>query len=594
MKQTPQVCMRLVLGGLICMSAWYSSAAQLSKEVHPRRNTLRVGFWTLWHDREVQLNPLGAASFRICETCTPIPLSQSATVHAASGDTLTITTSKHGAQTKRLFVSGTIKISAHGEEETHRAPMSIAVRNGILSISLRLPVESYVEQVVSSESGPDDTLESLKALAVVVRSYALHEQHGHPDYDVCDSTHCQLLHWHGVPQRRAAAHRAALQTAGETLWFKNQRATTYFTKDCAGQSAAVQDVWQRSPLKPYLAGQSDAYCARTPSQQWDSDLSHAELTAALAQHGLVAPGWKRLQVDRRAASGRAITVRADSRVITAEDLRIAVGESLGWNHIQSNWFEISQLGDHLHFRGRGSGHGVGLCQKGAGVMASQGRSKTEILGQYFPGAYAADEPTGKRWITLTGSGFILETLDASDSTFLPEMARARAEATQRSGLNANSPIAIRAFASPSEFRDSTLAPGWMAAFAESDWIATQPLRVLASRHLLAQTMRHEFLHALIEDRAALNAPLWLREGLVEVWSSDSAPQSTFGHEQTSIKLESLDAALREARSETQSQTAHRDAAIYTQRVLDQFGRDRVLSWLRSGVPAEALFRIGQR
>ena len=78
----------------------------------------------------------------------------------------------------------------------------------------------------------------MKALAIVVRSFALHEAHGHTDYDLCDSTHCQLLHWGSNGGRAAAAHAATLATAGETLWFHGQRALAYFGKDCGGRTAS--------------------------------------------------------------------------------------------------------------------------------------------------------------------------------------------------------------------------------------------------------------------------------------------------------------------------------------------------------------------
>ena len=67
--------------------------------------------------------------------------------------------------------------------------------------------------------------------------------------------------------------------------------------------------------------------------------------------------------------------------------------------------------------------------------------------------------------------------------------------------NASAPFTVRAFPSTSAFRHATLAPGWVAAFTEGNWIATQPLRTLAARQLLADTMRHEFLHALVEREA---------------------------------------------------------------------------------------------
>lgn len=557
------------------------------------RNSLRVGFWTLWHHREVQVAPAGAAGFRTCEHCAITPLREPAEVRADDNGNLRLTTGTAAIHADTLILNGAIRITGHGASEVMHFPISFRARNRVLVMAVDLPLESYVEQVVASESGPADTLESLKALAIAVRTFALHEPHGHPDYDVCDSTHCQLLHWQGVAQRRAAAHIAALHTAGETLWFQNRRALAYFNKDCGGQSAAVTDVWPRAAPSPYLASRTDAYCSRTPSQQWAAELTRAELTTALARRGLVAPGWQHLAVERRSESGRVISVRLDRTVISSEDFRIAVGEALGWNRVQSNWFEVSERGDRFYFHGRGSGHGVGLCQKGAAVMGAQGRSATEILAQYFPGAHAADEATGKTWTTLKGDGYMLETLDSSDAAaFLPELNRARGEASQRSGLNFVAPITVRIYASTPGFRDATLAPGWVAAFTEGNWIATQPLRILAQRHLLADTLRHEFLHALVESEAGAGTSLWLREGLVEVWTSEPARQSALGQRHPVLKLDSLDGVLRNARNEAESQTAHHDAAIYAAQLLDRYGRERVLGWLRSGVPAGVLPSLG--
>ena len=79
-------------------------------------------------------------------------------------------------------------------------------------------------------------------------------------------------------------------------------------------------------------------------------------------------------------------------------------------------------------------------------------------------------------------------------------------------------VTVRAFPSTEAFREATLAPGWVAAFTEGQWIGAQPLRTLSARHLLEPTMRHEFLHALLENETGAKSPLWLREGLVEVWS----------------------------------------------------------------------------
>jgi stage II sporulation protein D len=555
-------------------------------------STLRVGMWTLWHDREVILKPTGhdrKITLRSCAQCATLSRPQSVTVRAL-GDALTLTGSGSKGNATHLWLTGAVTLAAHGESVTLQNPVEITARAGVLVITVSLPVESYVERVVTSESGPSDSHQSLQALAIVARTFALHESHGHADYDLCDSTHCQLLHWSGNPGRQRAAHAATLATAGETLWFHAARALAYFNKDCGGRTASPTEIWPRTHAVSYLPSQPDRYCTNSDSREWASDLTRTELSAALASAGVAAPGWQHLTVDRRGESGRAVTLRLDATLISAEAFQLAVGQALGWSRIPSTWFEVSPQGDHFLFHGRGWGHGVGLCQKGAAAMASQDRTTHQILQQYFPGAQPADEATGRAWQSLKASGFTLESLDATDSAYLPQLSRAYAEASQRSGLNAPTPFTLRAFTTTPAFRDATLAQGWVAAFTEGDWIATQPLRTLAARHLLDTTMRHEFLHALIEHEAGPAAPLWLREGLVETWSepvtrSAAAP---------AIKLNAIDAALAHTSSEPESEAAHRAAAWYASRMLDRYSRVKVLEWLRSGIPAGVLTTLGQR
>jgi stage II sporulation protein D len=483
-----------------------------------------------------------------------------------------------------------VTLTAHGETVTLQNPVTIVARAGVLVIAITLPVESYVERVVASESGPADSQQSLQALAIVVRTFALHEPHGHTDYDLCDSTHCQLLHWGENPSRQPAAHAATLATAGETLWFHGARALAYFNKDCGGRTASPAEIWPRAHAVPYLPSQADRYCTAADSREWASELTRAELSAALASAGVAAPGWQHLTVDRRGESGRAVTLRLDATQVSAESFQLAVGQALGWSKIPSTWFEVSQQGDRFFFHGRGWGHGVGLCQKGAAAMAAQGLSMHRILEQYFPGAQPADEVTGRTWQSFNGDGFILQSLDAADAAYLPQLARARAEASQRSGMNRAQPITVRAFASTPAFRDATLAPGWVAAFTEGDWIATQPLRTLAARHLLDQTILHEFLHALVEHEAGPQAPLWLREGLVEAWSdrSNTTPAAP------TLTIDAVDAALAHSSTESESEAAHRAAGFYVARLIDRYGRATVLEWLRSGIPASVLAVLGQR
>jgi stage II sporulation protein D len=556
--------------------------------------------WTLWHDREVTLSPAGPDQkliLRTCAGCAALAFNELANVRA-EGDALALTVSDRKTNPARIWLAGPVTLTAHGEAVTQRDPVEIAARAGVLVIVVTMPVESYVERVVASESGGGDSAESLKALAIVVRSFALHESHGHADYDLCDSTHCQLLHWGGNGERGAEGHVATLATAGETLWFHGQRALAYFGKDCGGRTASPAEIWPHAKPASYLPAQPDQFCTLDGGREWASEIARAELTGALAAHGLAAPGWQNITVARRGESGRVVTLRLDKTEVGADEFRLAVGESLGWNKIPSTWFEVSRQGDGFAFHGRGWGHGVGLCQKGAATMAQQGRSAGEILQQYFPGTQAADEASGREWTKFAGDGFVLESLEAGDAAYLPQLSRARAEATENSGLHATASFKVRAFSSTQAFRQATLAPGWVAAFTEGDWIGTQPLRTLAARQLLQDTMRHEFLHALVEQQAGPRAPLWLREGLVEVWSEASAGANLINSAKSEaapkLSPEAVDDVLAHAATEADSAAAHRAAEWYVAQLLTRYGRAQVLEWLKSGIHAGVVATLGQR
>src|SRR5271157_543839 len=587
------------------------------------RSTIRVGLWTLWHDKEATITPVAisqksGAALRPCETCRARPLGTIVVRVKDAGLTWTEHNGRVHSSTV-LLLTGSYRLAAHGESLTLAYPLRITAPPGALLLAATLPVERYVELAVAAESGAADSPESRKALAVAARSFALQPSHGHTAFDVCDSTHCQWVHWRSTTE----AHAAALATAGEVLWLHGSRAAAYFHQNCGGRTASAGEVWPAKAASNHAArgaliSRPDPFCQRAGSSEWSATLSRAELTQALAAAGLAAPGWKSLTVAQRGESGRATMLLVGSTQVLAEHFRLAVGRALGWNRIRSNWFEVAAQGDGFLFHGRGSGHGVGLCQAGAAQMAQEGRGYREILAQYFPGSTVAEKTIGAAWQMLAGQGFNLETSEAADAAYIPALARALAEAQSRSGLNPRAAIAVRAYRSTPAFRDATLAPGWVAAFTEGDLIALQPLRVLKARKLLANTLRHEFLHALVEEQATAQTPLWLREGLVEVWSGGAQssdprtefPAPSFCHPErpqaqqggvegpascisaervgTKKTLESIDQKLAHAANEAESEAAHRAAGWCARQLLDRYGRAQVLEWLRTGVPQSAL------
>jgi stage II sporulation protein D len=305
----------------------------------------------------------------------------------------------------------------------------------------------------------------------------------------------------------------------------------------------------------------------------------------------VRPGWATLTVARRGESGRAATLLAGSTEISAEDFRLAVGRTMGWGHVLSTWFELVQQGDRFAFHGRGSGHGVGLCQVGSAAMAAQGHDAAQILEEYFPGTTVADEATGQSWQSFVGKGLTVQSLVAKDAEQMPIVNSALADAESRAGFEPVGMITVRSYRTTEAFREGTLAPGWVAAFTEGNAITTQPLGTLSQRKLLLPTLRHEFLHVILEQHSAPATPLWLREGLVEILA-DSPEQKNPGPT-PAIPLEQVDRVLSYSNTEAESVAAHRAAGWYAARLVGWYGKAQVMAWLQSGLPPSAMTALAQ-
>src|SRR6185436_10760873 len=173
---------------------------------------------------------------------------------------------------------------------------------------------------------------------------------------------------------------------------------SYFGASCGGATANIRDLWGVTPAL-YLRGVRDEYCDAGPHAKWTDSISRVDLLRALQSDSRTDVGNRLDQVliSKRDETGRAefITIEGEHRkVVRGWDFKIIVGRVLGWNVLKSSRFEVAQTGSTFVFRGRGFGHGLGLCQEGAHVMALRGVSYQRILEKYFPGTRVGKDLAG--------------------------------------------------------------------------------------------------------------------------------------------------------------------------------------------------------
>jgi stage II sporulation protein D len=488
-----------------------------------------------------------------------------------------------------LRLSGVYQMNASGEPPIHGDfPIQIRASDGRLLITASMPMEEYIAGVLAGEAGNFKSDEALKAMAVAARTYAMHfgSRHALEGFEFCDSTHCQDLLIAGINPR---LRKIAESTAGEVLWYDGEPAATYYFANCGGTTEDGHYILGNDEARaPYLTQHSDRYCIRDGGSQWHSEVSTRELQTALADDGINIPGRLRsVSVLHRTSSGRVEFVRvmgSENMTVSALVFRSAVGRHIGWDRLKSNWYDVSDHGDRIVFHGRGSGHGVGLCQIGAEVMGEEGHSYREILAFYYPGTRLGTAARGTPWQQLANEDIqLLTTRPDRDRSLLPIATRLLHESEESTGFVYRSTLRLKVYATVADFRNSTGEPGWVAASTRGRTVQLQPPDVLRDAGTLESTLHHELLHILIDSYARTGTPQWFREGLVLYLSSPSGGAARGGGFEDVALLEKT---LRAPQSEEELRQAYTEARARVAHLAQQHGKDALLEWVQNGLPAE--------
>lgn len=335
------------------------------------------------------------------------------------------------------------------ETQTFRGSLRLLADGGKIWAINDLPVEDYLESVISSEMSAQSSLPLLMAHAVISRSWLMSQidgntapntqaSHGdafirwydhtdHTLFDVCADDHCQR--YQGITKETSPNVAEAIRrTRGELLTYGDEICDARFSKCCGGAMEEFQYCWDDTP-KPYLKGIGDTPEETIPdltveenARQWilsspKSFCNTADkriLSQVLNDYDQETTDFYRWRVSytqeelsklvekklgaglgtitdmrplKRGTSGRICELR-----ITGTKKTIVVGKeleirrALSESHLYSSAFVVEKQGDTFTLIGAGWGHGVGLCQIGAAVMGDKGYAYDEILRHYYPGA----------------------------------------------------------------------------------------------------------------------------------------------------------------------------------------------------------------
>ena len=306
-------------------------------------------------------------------------------------------------------------------------------------------VEDYLLSVISSEMKASAGLEFLKAHAVISRSWVMaqveHRQShvsrtpepscpvsepvegageyikwfdhdDHTLFDVCADDHCQR--YQGLTMAVGDTVRKAVdQTWGLVLTSEGKICDARFSKCCGGRMELFSTCWEDKDY-PYLqplpdtadcVEGGDVFCDTKDEKilsqvlndydletkdfyRWTTEYSRTDVSELVRRRSGIDFGTIRDLVPiERGPSGRLkrLKVVGDKKTMVIGK-ELIIRRWLSESHLKSSAFDIKWVGDRLVLDGSGWGHGVGLCQIGAAVMAAKGYTFDRILLHYYPGS----------------------------------------------------------------------------------------------------------------------------------------------------------------------------------------------------------------
>ena len=262
-------------------------------------------------------------------------------------------------------------------------------KTGRLFAINKLDIEKYLYGVLHHEVAPWWPMEALKAQAIAARTYAYYQVQVSKanDYDVKSSTSSQV--YGGSTTERYRTKKAVDRTAGQILTFEGKVFPGYFHATCAGVTAAAEELWDIR-LKPIGGGVKCNFCRISPHYYWQTKVPLSTIEDKLKQYNRPLGQILKIEPVTQTPSGRVgslkLTGTLQEAVIAAKDFRVWIGG----NVMKSTAFTVEVKEDFAEFRGKGWGHGVGLCQWGALGQSLLGHSCQDILNFYYPGSVITD------------------------------------------------------------------------------------------------------------------------------------------------------------------------------------------------------------
>jgi stage II sporulation protein D len=262
--------------------------------------------------------------------------------------------------------------------KSYRGSLLLSRQGAAMNLINKLSVEDYLKGVVACEMDNKAPLEAFKAQAVAARTYTLFhiQKNSNLEFDIGLPQSSQL--YKGIGTEISRVNQAVDATRGIVLLYHRNIFAAFYHTVCGGSTVEAGLVWPSATQCP--SGSTCLPCRRNLSATWKFEISKFAFKNTLRQKGLKFSTELRIRVFRDISTQRVLYLEINNQRLMGNQLRLIFGPQ----NIRSTLFWIDSRHGTLKFLGKGWGHGVGLCQYGAGQMAQEGQNYQTILSNYYP------------------------------------------------------------------------------------------------------------------------------------------------------------------------------------------------------------------
>lgn len=244
---------------------------------------------------------------------------------------------------------------------------------------INIDLEEYVIGVIAAEMPASFNMEALKAQSVVARTYALKARATGKILTDTVSTQSYIDEngmrnkWGGdFDMYYNKIRNAVNSTNGEYLTYNGEYIEALYHSTNNGKTESSLDVFGN--YYPYLISVSSEYDKYASSYLRDINIDFNTLSSKL---GLNFNKDSIIQVLSYTDGGNIREISIDGKVFSGRQFRELLG-------LRSADFDININDGFANITTRGFGHGVGMSQYGANLMANDGYSYVDILYHYYP------------------------------------------------------------------------------------------------------------------------------------------------------------------------------------------------------------------